>query len=228
VLPGEDRPPFASFLEAWKVSGEGVQSPLPNHLDDQPFSMKKVMPYLCNLYNRWSNKRLIRLLALLLALAVPAPVLLGGDDDHDRNNDREHGRFVDPIVGSWIIHIQVTSFTFTDPTATPPPLPLVFDNMTAFWEDGNTTSSDPTQGTSYGVWKKVGPRMYLTKIVQVNSDTTLGTVFGGMPLPIVLNPQGDQMTGPFQGMTTDSTGKTVLARFSGDVRVDRITFDSTP
>jgi hypothetical protein len=32
--------------------------------------MKKVMPYLCNLYDRWSNKRLIRLLALLLALAA--------------------------------------------------------------------------------------------------------------------------------------------------------------
>jgi hypothetical protein len=72
--------------------------------------MKKVIPYLCNLYNRWSNKRLIQLLALLLALAVPAPVLLGGDDDHDHNNDREHGRFVDPIVGSWIIHVTVDTF----------------------------------------------------------------------------------------------------------------------
>jgi hypothetical protein len=124
----------------------------------------------------------------------------------------------------------VKSFTFTDPTATPPPLPLVFDNMTAFWEDGNTTSSgaDPTQGTAYGVWKKVGPRMYLTKIVQVNSDGTLGTVFGGRPTPIMLNPQGDEMTGWFQGITTDSTWTTVLARFSGDVKVDRITFDSTP
>jgi hypothetical protein len=57
--------------------------------------MKTVIHYLCNLYDRWSNKRLIRLLALLLALAVPAPVLLGGDDDNDRNNEKEHGRFVD-------------------------------------------------------------------------------------------------------------------------------------
>ena len=67
--------------------------------------MKKVMPYLCNLYARWSNKRLIRLLALLLALAIPAPVLLRADDDHDR------GRFIDPIVGSWIIHIHVATIT---------------------------------------------------------------------------------------------------------------------
>jgi hypothetical protein len=177
------------------------------------------MPYLCNLYNRWSNKRLIRLLALLVALAVPAPVLLGGDDDHDRNNDRDHGRFVDPIVGSWIIHVTVDTFI---PTPNPPP-PFKFDNLTAFWEDGITTSSGPTQ-TSYGVWKKVGPRMYLTKIIQVNSDGTITTVFGG---PTVLNPQVDQMSGPFHGFDTDSTGK-VIDQFSGTVVDDRITFDSTP
>jgi hypothetical protein len=183
--------------------------------------MKKVMHYLCNLYDRWSNKRLIRLLlALLLALAVPAPVLLGGDDDHDRNNDRNHGRFVDPIVGSWIIHVTVDTFT---PTPNPPP-PFKFDNIAAFWEDGITTSSDPTQGTSYGVWKKMGPRTYLTKIVQVNADGTITTISA----PSTLNPQGDQMIASFQGMITDSTGKTVLARFSGTVTDNRITFDSTP
>jgi hypothetical protein len=186
------------------------------------------MSCISRLDNRQRGRNLIRLLSLLLALVIPAPLLLAGDDDHDRNNDREHGRFVDPIVGSWILHITVKTFTFTDPTVTPPTLPLLFDNMTAFWEDGNTTSSDPTQGTAYGVWKKVGPRMYITKIVQVNSDTTLGTVFGGSPTPITLTPQGDQMSGLFQGITTDSTGKTVLARFAGEVTVDRITFNSTP
>jgi hypothetical protein len=181
--------------------------------------MKKVMPYLCNLYNRWSNKRLIRLLALLLALAVPAPVLLGGDDDQDRNNGREHGRFVDPIVGSWIIHVTVEN----------PPPSFKFDNMAAFSEDGITTSSgptspgaNPTESTAYGVWKKMGPRTYFTKIVEVNSDGTLGTVMGTSEL------NGDVMTGTFQGMVTDSTGTTVLAQFSGEVKDNRITFDSTP
>jgi hypothetical protein len=49
--------------------------------------------------------------ALLLALAVAAPVLLAEDSDHDHDNDR--GRFVDPIVGSWIIHVTVdTTPTF--------------------------------------------------------------------------------------------------------------------
>jgi hypothetical protein len=167
--------------------------------------MKKVMLYLCNLYGRWGNKRLIRLLALLLALALPTPVLLGGDDDHER--------FVDPIVGSWIIHVTVEN----------PPPSFKFDNIAAFWEDGITTSSAPTQGTSYGVWKKMGPRTYFTKIVQVNSDGTLETI---MATSMLIG--DDVMTGSFQGMVTDSTGKTVLARFSGTVTDNRITFDSTP
>jgi len=170
--------------------------------------MKKVMTYVCNLYDRWSNKRLIRLLALLLALAIPAPVLLGGDEDH--------GRFIDPIVGSWIIHIHVATITPSGP------LPPDFDNITAFWEDGITTSSDPTQGTAYGVWKKMGPRTYVTKIVQVNADGTLATIRSTSELI------GDKMTASFLGIVTDSTGKTVLAQFTGTVVDDRITFQSTP
>ena len=101
-----------------------------------------------NQYNRLGDgKRLIRLLALLLAFAIAAPVLLAQD-----HNNEGQGRFVDPFVGSWIIHIHVSNFT---PTSTPPP-PFDFDNISAVWEDGITTSSDPTQGTSYGVWKNVG------------------------------------------------------------------------
>jgi hypothetical protein len=140
-------------------------------------------------------------------------VLLGGDDDHDRNNDREHGRFVDPIVGSWIIHVTVEN----------PPPSFKFDNIAAFWEDGITTSSAPTQGTSYGVWKRMGPRTYFTKIVQVNSDGTLETI---MATSMLIG--DDVMTGTFQGMATDSTGTTVFAQFSGEVKDNRITFDSTP
>jgi hypothetical protein len=138
--------------------------------------------------------------------------------------DAEHGRFVDPIVGSWIIHITVKSFSFTDPTATPPPRPLLFDNLTAFWEDGNTTSTDATQGTSYGVWKKMGPRTYCTRIIQVNPSGTITTVFGDGG---VLTPQGDEMAGPFHGFETDTTGK-IIDKFSGTVTDNRITFHSTP
>jgi hypothetical protein len=53
---------------------------------------------ICDLYDRWCGKSLVRLLTLLLAFAVAAPMLLAEDRDHDK----DHGRFVDPIVGSWI------------------------------------------------------------------------------------------------------------------------------
>jgi hypothetical protein len=171
--------------------------------------------------DRRGGKRLIRVLALLLAFAVPAPVLLAGDDDRGRNNDREHGRFVDPIVGSWIIHVTVETFTPTPDF----PLPLKVDNVAAFLQEGIVILTDPTQGTGYGVWKKVGPGMYFVKFIRVNPDGTITTISG----PTTLNPQGNQMTGsPYQGMVTDSTGTTVLARFSGMVADNRIAFDSTP
>jgi hypothetical protein len=69
----------------------------------------------------------------------------------------------------------------------------------------------------------MGPRTYFTKLVQVNSDGTLETI---MATSMLIG--DDVMTGSFQGMVTDSTGKTVLARFSGTVTDNRITFDSTP
>jgi hypothetical protein len=178
------------------------------------------MPSISRFNSRRGGKNLLRLLALFLGLAVAAPMLLA--QDGDRKED--HGRFADSIVGSWIIHITVKSFSFTDPTATPPPLPLFFDNLTAFWEEGITTSTDPTQGTSYGVWKKMGPRTYFTKIIQVNPSGTITTVFGDGG---VLSPKGDEMAGPFHGFDTDTTGK-IIDQFSGTVTDNRITFHSTP
>jgi hypothetical protein len=50
---------------------------------------------ICDLYDRWCGKSLVRLLTLLLAFAVAAPMLLAEDRDHDK----DHGRFVDLIVG---------------------------------------------------------------------------------------------------------------------------------
>ena len=157
------------------------------------------------------------MLVLLLALIIPAPLLLAGDDG--RNNDR--GRFVDPIVGSWIIHVTVDKVT-PPPVPTDPEPPFKFDNISAFWVDGITTSSDPVQGTSYGLWKKTGPTTYFTKIVQVNADTTLGIITATTVLT------GDTMMGTFQGTATDSTGTQVSARFTGSVIDNRITSHSTP
>jgi hypothetical protein len=183
--------------------------------------MKEVMPHLCNLYNRWSNKRLIRLLALLLVLAVPAPVLLGGDDDHDRNNDREHGRFVDPIVGSWIVEVS--------PNA---PGPSPFKNLGTFTEDGGNINSDPTFGGGHGLWKKVGPKTYAIKfltIVPPGFDPPFPpeTILTVSSEALLLNLQGDEMKGSFKSVFTPPNGQPQFL-FDGMVKLNRITFDSTP
>jgi hypothetical protein len=101
------------------------------------------MPSLSKLDNRRSGRSGSRLLALLLTLAISAPLLLAGDDDHDRNNDREHGRFVDPIVGSWTVEVSpnpVGSGSFT--------------NLGTFTEDGADINSDGNGGTGHGLWRK--------------------------------------------------------------------------
>jgi hypothetical protein len=169
------------------------------------------MSCISRLDNRKCGRNLIWLLALLLALAIPVPLLLAGDDYHDHNNDREHARFVDPIVGSWIIHVTVDT-----------PQSSNFDNIAAFWGDGITTSSDPTDGASYGVWKKMAPNTYFTKLVEINADTTFTTITATTVLT------GDTMMGSFQGKVTDSTGKQVFAQFTGRVKDNRITSQSTP
>jgi hypothetical protein len=153
---------------------------------------------------------LCRLLALLLALAVAAPVLLA--QDHD--NDRDQGRFVDPIVGSWIVHVTVDN----------PPPALKVDNLSAFLAEGIIINSDPTEGTSCGVWKKTSPSTYFVKFIQINPEGTITTISG----PTILNPEGNQQQGTFQGKVTDSTGQTVFAQFSGRTKLNRITFTSKP
>jgi hypothetical protein len=63
-----------------------------------------------DLYNRWYGKRLSRLLAVISALAVTAPVLLAEDNNHDQALRRVGilGEFKKKsLVGSW-----VENFTF--------------------------------------------------------------------------------------------------------------------
>jgi hypothetical protein len=99
-----------------------------------------------------------RLLSVLVALVVAGPTLLAEDRDHDRDQIR----FVDPIVGSWIVHVTVTAYTPTLPV----PLPLKFDNLSAFFPNGISTGSSPDEGAAYGVWKKIGEKYY-TKIITI-------------------------------------------------------------
>jgi hypothetical protein len=179
------------------------------------------MPSLNRLDDHRSGKSLIRLLALFLVLAVAAPVLLAQE-----NGDRDQGRFVEPIVGSWIVHVTVTAYTPTLPV----PLPLKFDNLSAFFPNGISTGSDPTEGAAYGVWKKIGEKYYTKSITIVPPnfnglpEGSIDTVLGEH---LTLTPPGNQLTGPFHGFTTDPNGK-VVAQYEGTVVIDRITLHSTP
>jgi len=155
-----------------------------------------------------------RLLALFLAFAVAAPVLLAQDSDHDR--DANHGQ--DPAIGSWVVHVHLTNFTPTPPF----PLPFDFDNLAALVADGINIGVAPAAGggTGLGVWKKVGNRMYDTKLVSFNPDGTIDTVLGDK---LMLNQQGNEMTGSFTGFDTDPTSGKVIDQFSGTVIIDRMT-----
>jgi hypothetical protein len=83
-------------------------------------------------YDRCGGQRLLRLLALLLPLAFSTPVLLADDEHHDQ----DHRESVDPIVGSWIVHVTIDTL---DPNPDHIPLPIKLDNVANLGADGNTT-----------------------------------------------------------------------------------------
>ena len=58
------------------------------------------MPSFATLHDRGGGKRLLRLLALLVALAVSTPLLLAQEWDHDHLNGRD--KVHDP-TGAWLI-----------------------------------------------------------------------------------------------------------------------------
>ena len=126
-------------------------------------------------------------------------------------NENDQGN--DPIVGSWISHATLNS--------TPP---QKVESLQSFWRGGIVVSTEAI-GTAYGVWKRSGPpRTYEAKDITILPSGTINTVIAG---PLVLNPQGTEITGPFHGFGTAPDG-TVIYTFSGTVVTDRITFSSTP
>jgi hypothetical protein len=194
------------------------------NLKDPTFNLRNVMPSFATLNDRRGGQRLLRLLAPLLALAVSTPVLLADDGDHDQDH-RDHGQFVDPIVGSWIVHVTIDTIEIANPPLNPPPvLPFKFDNVAALTADGITADFSPPSSTLYGPWEKVAPRTYRQKIVTVNEGGGNATAFTG---PLVLNPQGDQISGPMRTIITDKNGQVTL-EYSGTLLFNRITFTSTP
>jgi hypothetical protein len=180
--------------------------------------MKKIMCRLSNHYHCSTIKHLGRLLAVFLVVAVATPVLLA------ENNDRDQGRFVDPFVGSWLVHATV------DHAAPGIPVPFEFDALQANFEDGTVIATVIAGAPAHGVWKRSGPpRTYDVKFLYFPSGPQYppGTIGTGLPGPLMLNPQGTQLTGPFHGFNTGPDGK-VIDTVSGTVVIDRISFTSNP
>jgi hypothetical protein len=147
----------------------------------------------------------------VLACLAPMPVRAQGQGD--------------PIVGSWIVHVTVDTIEIANPPLNPPPvLPFKFDNVAALTADGITADFSPPSSTLYGPWEKVAPRTYRQKIVTVNEGGGNATAFTG---PLVLNKEGDQISGPMRTIITDKNGQITL-EYSGTLLFNRITFTSTP
>jgi hypothetical protein len=136
-----------------------------------------------------------------------------------------HQGFVDPIVGSWIVHVEIDTFI---PPIDGVTLPLKVDNVANLGVDGNTADFDsgPPSRSLYGPWVKMGPRTYFQKLVSVDNDNhNMTTVFSG---PLVLNQQGDQIVGPMHTFVTDLKDGHIIQQFSGSLQFDRIKFSFAP
>ena len=134
-----------------------------------------------------------------------------------------HQGFVDPIVGSWIVHVTIDTFI---PPVDGITLPLKLDNVANLGADGNTADFSPPSTSLYGPWVKVGPSTYRQKIVTVDNDNhTMTTAFTG---PLVLNQQGDQIVGPMHTFVTDLKDGHIIQQFSGSLQFDRIKFSFAP
>jgi hypothetical protein len=128
-------------------------------------------------------------------------------------NENDQGN--DPIVGSWILHATVGSFKV--------------EALESFWSDGITVSSNLNDGTAYGVWRRSGS-CYFVKVVWIippAQGESPGTTRTSLPGPLMINPQGTEITGPFHGFDTTPDG-TVIGTFSGTLVLDRISFTSNP
>ena len=134
-----------------------------------------------------------------------------------------HQGFVDPIVGSWIVHVTLDTL-HPNPDLVPLPFKAV-DNVANLGADGNTADFSPPSTTLYGPWVKVGDRIYRQKIVTVNADRTITTAYTG---PLVLSPDGNQISGPMHTFVTDPNDGNIIVQWSGPLVFDRIKFSLAP
>jgi hypothetical protein len=181
--------------------------------------------------DRFHNRiREVRLIAgtWLASVTVSLGLYLGltvcglAQNDQGQNNQG----FLDPFVGSWLVHATVDMTTISGF----PPLPFEFDALEANFEDGTVIATVVAGAPAHGVWKRSAlPRTYDVKFLYFPSGPQYppGTIGTGRPGPLVLNQAGTQLTGPFYGFDTAPDG-TVIDTLSGTVVIDRISFSSTP
>ena len=123
------------------------------------------------------------------------------------------------IVGSWVVQVTILS-----PPDIPPSTALV-----TYTKDHNVINTDgPTGGTGHGAWKKVEDRTFALKHLTLVSPSfnlpfpPLSTITTSADL--ILNEEGDEITGSFQAVVTDPTGA-ILVVADGTMIQTRITVD---
>jgi hypothetical protein len=147
--------------------------------------MKKHTTYIDNLYGRCGGKTMIRLLALLLALVVTAPVLLAQDGNQGRDRDHGFGK-LDDLTGVWTQTPVGGGHTF---------LETFHQDGTELVDQQGAVLFDPVQSTMQGYWRKIGFRTFISSCLQLeynhDKDQTLyGTAL--VQCLYTLYPSGDQ------------------------------------
>ena len=159
------------------------------------------MPSFATLHTRRGGQSLIRLLALLLALAMTAPVLLAEDWDHDRDRDHEPGKAND-LTGVWLQQFN------------PGHLPLLTFNFggTASFDIQGDVLFTPVQTPEHGLWKRTGARTFIATFLDIeyNRDaeqSLYATV--KVEFDIKLYPSGDQYDATIFAQETLTNGQVI-------------------
>jgi hypothetical protein len=193
--------------------------------------MKKVMPSASNLFDRWDGKRLSKLLALFVAIALTPSMLLAQEWDHLNGRDKVH----DP-TGAWIATVGNESFlliTFEkggtvlqdfqgesafDPAAVNPPI----------------TPRNVQTSPQHGVWQKTSWKTFAATLVAIEAgnDTSILAAtffrFDKFQYTGTLNESGDQMDLTLVASFFDADGKRIGQQDPIKLKAARVQLEILP